>query len=124
MILEVLRKNFRPEFINRIDDIVVFRPLEREHIRDIVDIQVRNLSKRLTEKSIVLNLDNSARELLADRGYDPVYGARPLKRVIQRLIIDPLAMQIISGTIHGDSVVSIVAEGDELRFDNVEAKAA
>lgn len=115
-ILEVLRLRMRPEFLNRIDDIVVFHPLSKEDLRDIVDIQVRILAKRLVDKGFTIELDESARTFLAERGYDPVYGARPLKRVIQRHVLDPLAREILEGTILDGNVVCISAEGDGLRF--------
>ena len=123
-VLGALRHNFRPEFLNRIDDIVVFHPLAREHIRDIVDIQLQHLSKRLDEKRITLELTEDARTLLAERGYDPVYGARPLKRVIQRMILDPLAMEILDGRISEGSQVLIRVEGDGLNFETREVQAA
>ncbi len=123
-IMAALQRQFRPEFINRIDDIVVFHPLKPEHIRDIVEIQVKNLSKRLAEKHITIELTDEARDLLAKRGFDPVYGARPLKRVIQRLILDPMAMEIIAGTIGEDSIVTITAGEDGLEFKPRQAQAA
>ena len=109
----LLRKYFRPEFINRVDDIVVFHALSREHIRGIVDIQIRYLAKRLVEKHLEINLSDAARDTLAEEGYDPVYGARPLKRAIQRLVLDPLAMEILSGNIR---------EGQHVTIDVVEGK--
>ena len=123
-VLGALRHNFRPEFLNRIDDIVVFHPLAREHIRDIVDIQLQRLSKRLDEKRITLELTEDARTLLAERGYDPVYGARPLKRVIQRMILDPLAMEILDGRISEGSRLLVRVEGDGLSFETQEVRAA
>jgi len=115
-VLRVLRHHFRPEFLNRVDDIVVFHALTREHIRKIVDVQLRRLSKRLEEKHIKVELTDAARDLLAEQGYDPTYGARPLKRVIQRRVLDPLAMEILSGNIREGSVVTVDAERDQLSF--------
>ncbi len=115
-VMQVMRQYFRPEFLNRVDDVVVFHPLGREHIRRIVDIQVRRLSKRLAEKHIRIELSDAARDLLAEEGYDPTYGARPLKRVIQRRILDPMAMEILSGNIREESVVSIIEKNGTLQF--------
>jgi ATP-dependent Clp protease ATP-binding subunit ClpB len=89
-----------------------------------VEIQVKNLSKRLAEKHITIELTDEARDLLAKRGFDPVYGARPLKRVIQRLILDPMAMEIIAGTIGEDSIVTISTGEDGLQFKPRQAQAA
>ena len=115
-VMRVLRAHFKPEFLNRVDDIVVFHPLTREHIRKIVDVQMRRVAERLEEKHIAIELNDDARQLLAEQGYDPVYGARPLKRVIQRLLLDPLAMEIIAGRIKEDSFVTITEEGGRLQF--------
>ncbi|HOD49657.1 MAG TPA: ATP-dependent chaperone ClpB [Candidatus Hydrogenedentes bacterium] len=123
-VLRVLRHHFRPEFLNRVDDIVVFHALSKEHIRKIVDVQLKRLAKRLYEKRITLELSPQARDLLAERGYDPVYGARPLKRVIQRMILDPLALEILQGHVQeGAHVVAEVKNG-EFAFRNVPAKTA
>ncbi len=108
--LENLRAEFRPEFLNRVDEIVVFRPLTREHVGRIVDIQLGRLRKLLEERQISIELTPAAREAIADAGYDPVYGARPLKRAIQRMIQDPLATKLLRGEFKpGDHVV--VGEG-------------
>ncbi|GAA5334864.1 MULTISPECIES: ATP-dependent chaperone ClpB [Thermus] len=102
----VLQKHFRPEFLNRLDEIVVFRPLSQEQIRAIVEIQLGNLRARLAEKRITLELTEAAKDFLAQRGYDPVFGARPLKRVIQRELETPLAKKILAGEVkEGDRVV-------------------
>ncbi len=114
--LEALRRHFRPEFLNRIDEIVIFHPLTREHLRQIVEIQLGRLRKLLAERKIELQLTDEARELLADRGYDPVYGARPLKRVIQQLVQDPLALALLRGDFgEGDTVVADV-RGEQIVF--------
>ena len=106
LVLETLRQTLRPEFLNRIDDIVIFKPLGRDEIAAIVKIQVGYLVKRLADKRITLDLTPAAEDLLAREGYDPVYGARPLKRTIQRLIQDPLALQLLNGDFaEGDTVV-------------------
>jgi len=114
--LENLRSEFRPEFLNRVDEIVVFRPLSREDIGRIVDIQLDRLRKLLSDRQLTLELSDAARKLVADAGYDPVYGARPLKRAIQRLIQDPLAQRILRGQFKaGDHV--LVDEGKEGKLD-------
>ena len=104
--LETLRQTLRPEFLNRIDEIVIFKPLGRDEIGAIVQIQVGHLVKRLADKRITLELTPATEELLAREGYDPVYGARPLKRAIQRLVQDPLALRLLNGEfVEGDTVV-------------------
>ncbi len=120
-VTEVLQGHFRPEFLNRVDEIIVFRPLSREQLTEIVDIQLARLQERLLERKIQLQFTDSARRLLAERGWDPVYGARPLRRTIQRLVQDPLAMFILDGHIReGDDVVVDVEDG-ELAFRPVSA---
>jgi ATP-dependent Clp protease ATP-binding subunit ClpB len=115
-VLDALRASFRPEFLNRVDDIVVFEGLRREHIRSIVDIQLHRLRKLLADKRLELELTDGAMSFLAERGYDPVYGARPLKRAIQRFLQDPLALRILKGEfVPGDTVVADAGK-DELRF--------
>ena len=115
-IMEVLNRHFRPEFLNRIDDIVVFHALTREHIRKIVTVQLKRLSERLKEKHITIELTEKAKDYLADQGFDPVYGARPLKRAIYKLILDPLAIKILEGSIPENSHVVIDYKDDSLVF--------
>jgi ATP-dependent Clp protease ATP-binding subunit ClpB len=111
-----LRSHFRPEFINRIDDIVFFHSLEEGHIKQIVEIQLGGLLKRLAERKITVELSEAAKDFLVREGYDPVYGARPLKRALQRRLLDPLALRVLDGAFReGDTVVVDVA-GDELSF--------
>jgi ATP-dependent Clp protease ATP-binding subunit ClpB len=106
-VMQVVSQHFRPEFINRVDDIVVFHSLGREQIRSIVDIQLGRLRKRLAERDITLALDDDARDRIGEAGFDTVYGARPLKRAIQSQIENPLAQQILRGDfIPGDRVVA------------------
>ncbi|HVH65504.1 MAG TPA: AAA family ATPase, partial [Candidatus Acidoferrum sp.] len=106
LVLEAVRQTFRPEFLNRVDEIIVFNPLTREQIKAIVDIQLERLRKRLAERRITLQLTPAALEAIANEGYDPTYGARPLKRVLQRRIQDPLALAILDGKFReGDTVV-------------------
>jgi ATP-dependent Clp protease ATP-binding subunit ClpB len=110
--LEHLRGEFRPEFLNRVDEIVVFRPLGREHIGRIVEIQLGRLRKLLEDRRLTIELTEAAREAIADAGYDPAYGARPLKRAIQRMVQDPLATRLLRGEFKpGDHVV--VDEGKD-----------
>ncbi len=115
-VMEIVGQHFRPEFVNRIDDVVVFRPLEPEHIRKIVDIQLEYLKRRLGEREIALELDSAARDRLAQAGFDPVYGARPLKRAIQQQLENPLAQRILRGDFGPGDVIRVVVEGDALGF--------
>jgi ATP-dependent Clp protease ATP-binding subunit ClpB len=103
---DALRAHFRPEFINRIDDIIYFHALDQAHIKQIVDIQLRGLLKRLEDRKIKIQLTEAAKEFLVREGYDPIYGARPLKRALQRRLLDPLALKVLDGAFHdGDTVV-------------------
>ncbi|HEV8149178.1 MAG TPA: ATP-dependent chaperone ClpB [Gemmatimonadales bacterium] len=111
-----LRNHFRPEFLNRVDDIVVFRPLSREDLDQIVALQIARLDRLLAERHLVLKLTPEARELLAERGYDPVYGARPLKRVIQRMLQNPVAMAVLEGRFGSGDTIIAEREDDHLRF--------
>ena len=121
-VMEVVGQRFRPEFINRIDDVVVFHPLNADHLRLIVDIQLSYLHDRLREREMTISLDEAARERLAQAGYDPVYGARPLKRAIQREVEDPLAQRILNGDFAPGGTISVTTSGDGLEF--VKGKAA
>ncbi|HEV8330486.1 MAG TPA: ATP-dependent chaperone ClpB [Steroidobacteraceae bacterium] len=115
-VLEIVQQHFRPEFINRVDDIVVFHPLGREQLRSIVDIQLGYLRRRLAERDIELTLDDAARDLLGEAGFDPVYGARPLKRAIQQQVENPLAQRILKGEFGPGSRVKVAAKGGQLVF--------
>jgi ATP-dependent Clp protease ATP-binding subunit ClpB len=123
LVLDELRAHFKPEFLNRIDDIVIFHQLSREQIEQIIVVQLERLRAMLAERNIQLVLDDSARALLAREGYDPNYGARPLKRAIQTLIQNPLAVKLLSGEILPGQTVRVVANGDEMDL-KVEAAAA
>ena len=123
-LLEIVGRHFRPEFLNRVDDIVVFHPLEAEHIRRIVDIQLEHLRQRLGERDIGLVLDGEARDRLADAGYDPVYGARPLKRAIQQQIENPLAQRILNGDFEPGDTIRVSVEADGLDFTQGDAAEA
>jgi ATP-dependent Clp protease ATP-binding subunit ClpB len=122
---EALRAAFRPEFLNRVDDIVVFNPLGKEQLESIVDLQIAQVSKRLAEKHLTLRLTAAARELILREGYDPAYGARPLRRAIQRLIQDPLAMRVLDGEVRPGDVVVVDADArtGEMKFKREAAKA-
>ena len=111
-----LHGHFRPEFLNRVDEIIFFHVLGRSHLTSIVDIQLRQLSTRLGDRKVGLTLTTAAKTLLVDEGFDPTFGARPLKRTIQRRVLDPLAMRILQGECgEGDQVVVDAREG-ELTF--------
>ncbi len=104
--MDELRKHFKPEFLNRVDDIVVFRPLGDEQLSHIVDLRLQDLQKMLADRKITLELTDGARQAIFKAGYDRAYGARPLKRAIQRLVQDKLAVKILDGSVlHGDHVV-------------------
>ncbi|MDX1443892.1 MAG: ATP-dependent chaperone ClpB [Gammaproteobacteria bacterium] len=115
-VMEIVGQHFRPEFINRVDETVVFHPLGREQIRKIVDIQVDYLRKRLAERDMQLELDESALDRLGEAGFDPVYGARPLKRAIQQQVENPLAQQILKGEFLPGDTVRVSVEEDSLQF--------
>ena len=117
-IMDVVGSHFRPEFVNRIDDLVVFHPLGREHIRKIVDIQLGYLHDRLAERDIHIHLSDAARDKLADAGFDPVYGARPLKRAIQQQVENPLAQEILQGRFRPGDVIEVGVDDDRLEFSN------
>ena len=111
-VMDVVRHHFRPEFLNRLDDILLFQRLTRDQMTGIVEIQLKRLRALLADRKITLNLDEAALSWLANAGYDPAYGARPLKRVIQRELQNPLAEQILSGKVlDGDTVQVTAAEG-------------
>ena len=112
-VMEALRQEFKPEFLNRLDEIIIFHPLTEEEIKSIVDIQIRRIQERLAEKKLTLSLTDAAKEFLARAGYDPNYGARPLKRAIQHHILDPLSLKIIRGEF---------SEGDRIEVDEEDGK--
>jgi ATP-dependent Clp protease ATP-binding subunit ClpB len=110
---EAMRDHFRPEFLNRIDEIVVFSPLSREQLGEIVELQLARLRSRLADRGLQLELSDAAKEALADAGWDPAYGARPLKRSVQRLLENPLALRLLEGEF---------GEGDTIRVDSVDGE--
>jgi ATP-dependent Clp protease ATP-binding subunit ClpB len=122
-VMEVVRAHFKPEFLNRVDEIILFHRLRREHMSNIVDIQMKRLAKLLADRKITLTLDDDAKTWLGNKGYDPAYGARPLKRVIQKFVQDPLAEQILEGRIHDGETVRVGVKDGNLTF-NGEAAAA
>jgi len=123
-VMAEVRGHFRPEFLNRVDEIILFHRLKREHMGRIVDIQMERLAKLLEDRKIVIVLDAKAREWLADKGYDPAYGARPLKRVIQKSVQDPLAELILSGRIKDGEKVKVTTGRDGLVFNGAAVAAA
>ena len=119
-VLALLRKSVRPEFINRIDEIIMFRPLGKGDIRKIVSIQFNMVQKRLSDSGIKLDISDQALDRLAKMGFDPQFGARPLKRVIQREILNELSKQILSGKVNKDSVIYVDMRNDvEFEFINI-----
>ncbi len=119
-VMAVVRGHFRPEFLNRVDEIILFHRLRREDMGEIVDIQFRRLQRLLDERKIKLALDDKGRKWLADKGYDPAYGARPLKRVIQKYVQDPIAQELLSGAIPDGSTVKISAARGHLTVNGKE----
>jgi ATP-dependent Clp protease ATP-binding subunit ClpB len=117
-VMDVVGQHFRPEFINRVDDVVVFHPLGREHIRKIVDIQLGYLHERLADRDMRIYLSDEARDKLAEAGFDPVYGARPLKRAIQQQVENPLAQEILQGRFKPGDIIEVGVESDRLDFQN------
>lgn len=109
--MEVVRKTFRPELLNRIDDIVTFNRLSEEDLHRIVELQMARVQARLSDRRITLKLTEPAKRFLAKEGYDPIYGARPLRRAVQRFVIDPLAMRLLEGTITSGQTVTVDQHG-------------
>ena len=125
-VLEMLRQAFKPEFLNRVDDIITFRPLTHEDISRIVDIQIKRVEKQLADRKLTIEITPAAKQLIVAEGYDPVYGARPLKRAIQRLLQNPLALQVLEGKYsEGDKiVVDRSKDGNSLAFERIPAEGA
>jgi len=113
-VMEVVRAAFRPEFLNRLDDILLFRRLSRANMKGVVAIQLKHLEKLLADRKITIELDEAARDWLADAGYDPLYGARPLKRIIQRELQNRLATQILSGSVKDGDALRVSVDKNEL----------
>ena len=116
-VMEALNSHFKPEFLNRVDDIVIFHKLKRENLNDIIEIQLALLRNRLEDQKLTLTLTDRAKEFLAEKGYDPVYGARPLKRAIQKYILDELALKLLDGNFkEGDEIVMDINGSGQVDF--------
>jgi ATP-dependent Clp protease ATP-binding subunit ClpB len=120
LVMEQLNQHFRPEFLNRIDEIIVFNNLTKENIKRIIDIQLDRLADRLKEKNISITLDENAKDHLAETSFDPVYGARPLKRALQTAILNPLAMRLLDGSIQEGAHITVRYDKDNIVFDETE----
>jgi ATP-dependent Clp protease ATP-binding subunit ClpB len=119
-----MRQHFKPEFLNRVDDIIIFRPLGTEQIEHIVELQLRRFEKLLADRKLTLEVTPEAKRVLAEEGYDPAFGARPLKRAVQRLIQNPLALQLLEGRFReGDRIVATVGPAGTLVFDRADEVA-
>jgi ATP-dependent Clp protease ATP-binding subunit ClpB len=118
-VFDLLKKTIRPEFLNRIDELIMFTPLNREEVRSIVEIQFKSIQKNLTDMGIEMSATEEALDWLAELGYDPQFGARPLKRVMQKKVLNELSKQILSGKVNKDSVILLSKENNELVFQNV-----
>jgi ATP-dependent Clp protease ATP-binding subunit ClpB len=113
-VMAVVRSHFRPEFLNRIDEIILFKRLGRAEMDDIVKIQLQRVEKLLADRRMSISLDGAATHWLAERGYDPVYGARPLKRVLQKELVDPIARKLLAGDLEDGAVIQVGADQDGL----------
>jgi ATP-dependent Clp protease ATP-binding subunit ClpB len=118
-VMNAVRGHFRPEFLNRVDEIILFRKLAQEHMGAIVDIQIQRLARLLEDRRMTVELDDTAREWLAAKGYDPAYGARPLKRVIQKELQDPLARLLLEGGIKDGDTIQVSTEAGVLTVNGV-----
>ena len=116
LVMDALRGHFRPEFLNRIDEIIIFRPLSKDQISDIVEIQLDQVNDRLADRQMHIEVTPEAKAWLSERGYDPSFGARPLKRLIQREVLDNLARMVLSGDLRDGETAVIDADGDQLEF--------
>lgn len=117
-VLGLLKQSVRPEFLNRIDDIVMFTPLSKSDIEEIVGLQLRNVTKMLAKQGITMDATQEAIKFLSERGYDPQYGARPVKRVIQKEVLNKLSKEILAGSVNTDTIILIDNFDDELVFRN------
>jgi ATP-dependent Clp protease ATP-binding subunit ClpC len=115
-ILEEAKRTFRPEFLNRLDDVLVFRSLTRADLIEILELEVAKVMSRLKARNIKLELDASAKEFLVEKGYDPAYGARPMRRAVERHLEDPLAEELLKGVLHDGDPIQVVAEEGKLVF--------
>ena len=115
-VMAELKKHFRPEFLNRVDDVIIFQSLDESELARIVDIQLEKLQKRLAQQQLTLDVDNAAKKLLAKEGYDPQFGARPLKRAIQEQVLNPLSMRLLEGDFKPGDKIKVTADDGELAF--------
>jgi ATP-dependent Clp protease ATP-binding subunit ClpB len=115
-VLAELKKHFRPEFLNRVDDVIIFQSLDESELARIVDIQLGRLEQRLAQQNLTLDVDAAAKKLLASEGYDPQFGARPLKRAIQEHLLDPLATKLLAGEFKPNDKIKVTAKDGELAF--------
>jgi len=122
-LLEMLKRTIRPEFLNRIDEVIMFRPLTRKEIRQVVDFQFGILKQRLEDAGIHLEAEPAVLDFLAEKGFDPAYGARPLKRVIQQRVMNPLSKEILAGTVKKDAMILMTLDDVEIKFVNVRTEA-
>jgi len=116
-VMAELKRHFRPEFLNRVDDVIIFQSLDEEDLSRIVDIQLEKLKKRLAQQQLTLDVDAAAKKLLAKEGYDPQFGARPLKRAVQERILNPLSMRLLEGEFKPGDKIKVTAKDDELAFE-------
>ena len=119
-----LKKNLLPELLNRIDDVITFHPLTKEHLKSIVDLLIREVERRLAERDIKIEVNEEAKAWLVQKGYDPVYGARPLRRAIQRYVENPISTKILQGEFKEGDTIAIGLEKDNLSFAALEAAKA
>src|SRR2546430_3639495 len=115
-IMDEAKKTFRPEFLNRLDDLIVFRSLTKPDLVQILDLEINKVMQRLKARNIILQLDEKAKDLLVTKGYDPMYGARPMRRGVERSLEDPLAEEILKGSFHEGEPIQVTAENDRLTF--------
>ena len=115
-VLAELKNHFRPEFLNRVDDVIIFQSLDESELARIVDIQLGRLEQRLAQQNLTLDVDTAAKKLLASEGYDPQFGARPLKRAIQEQLLDPLSMKLLEGEFKPGDKIKVTTKDDELVF--------
>ena len=115
-IMDEAKKTFRPEFLNRLDDIIVFRSLTKPDLIEILDLEISKVMQRLKARNILLQLDEKAKDFLVSKGYDPLYGARPMRRSVERFLEDPLAEEILRGTFHEGEPILVTVENDRLVF--------
>lgn len=121
-VLDELKRTFRPEFLNRIDEVIVFHALNREEIKSIVDLMIKPVAQQLKEKGIELELSEEAKEMLAKDGFDPTFGARPLRRSVQRFIENPLSEELLKGTLDSGSIVKALVKDGQIVFQTIERK--